>query len=274
MFKRISLKLHPDKGGNSEIYQELVAELQAWKLHFSNKTSSTFEDLMRQYGFDPDVNSSDFDEPTIEDSEVFLCLKKHSSWLNTNRGSIIAWLRITLIMQHRFKRYSFTDTAGEFSTKMLWIEATISWYQAWMTFYQSREVSSNENCPLYDAKTVIQNLFSKLRDENTCTAYPAHTIVEALKKVNPVAAWPVGAMPTVSPYVETLDVNQPIEEVFNAWQGHVPTDKPNKTNEEDINVMKQKLQKQMDAECAETLKKAKEEANKASEEQTRSNNQE
>ena len=41
IFRMLSLKLHPDKGGDEEVYKQLVAELETWQKHFAEPSLSS-----------------------------------------------------------------------------------------------------------------------------------------------------------------------------------------------------------------------------------------
>jgi hypothetical protein len=199
-----------------------------------------------------------------------LCLEKNLIWLKKNRPAIIAWIRMMLIMQHWVRNsYSYCDEADIFRIKVLWIDVTIAWCEAWLEVYQGQVMSCSLKPSIYQVQEMIQNLVTNLREHNSYLWCHARSIDAALKEVNSCARWPNGLTPHVPPHGETLDVNQSIEDVFN--QGKRQRSAHTKSNEAEIKKMKQKLQEKMETEFGETLQKAKEDARKASEEKMQTN---
>ena len=112
-FRVISLQLHPDKGGDSKIYQQLVGELEDWKNHFQN-------------------NPMALDK--IESSETIIKLQELDAWLRSNRGNIISFVRAALSTPVMIK---LPDNLRDeiFLSKVLLIDVALLWATEWSSAY-------------------------------------------------------------------------------------------------------------------------------------------
>ena len=114
IFRMLSLKLHPDKGGDEEVYKKLVAELETWQKHFA----------------EPRLSSAG----AADCAGIIMNLKKFDTWLKTNRASMIAFVRV--LLSSNFMIILPDQKRNEiFHNHLLILDVVSLWAREWITAY-------------------------------------------------------------------------------------------------------------------------------------------
>ena len=119
IFRRLSLQLHPDKGGDKKIYQQLVGEMDEWKKYFQ-------KNILR----------SD-DCSVIHDK-----LKKFDMWMKESRHDMISFARVVLAtpvmiaLPNKLRNEIFLS-------KVLILDVVSIWAHEWMIAYDDMHGERN-----------------------------------------------------------------------------------------------------------------------------------
>ena len=144
IFRKISLTLHPDKGGNEKEYQALVSELERYKINFSQPAT-----LDNFYNRTP--------------LEEVVDLK---NWLMQNRGTFVSLARSSLIFPRR--PLPTKQLEKQFKAKVLLIDTAIAWADEWEKAYKVPKGPNNKHLKLHSNLIASSLLILLVDSGHTC----------------------------------------------------------------------------------------------------------